>query len=113
VAFGLWVQARLEAIDASAESLFYPVDEFVVAGEESDDKGGRAWKPEGTVVHRRGKPARSNRYRPGESRKPSAGTRRFYWHPAMTATNETRIRRGEREEVNEYRQRVRDRSMSE
>jgi hypothetical protein len=44
-------------------------------------KRGRAWKLERTVVHRKGRAPRSNRYRPGEGPRPAAGTRRFYWHP--------------------------------
>jgi hypothetical protein len=44
-------------------------------------KRGRAWKLERTVVHRKGAPPRSNRYRPGEGPRPAAGSRQFYWHP--------------------------------
>jgi hypothetical protein len=44
-------------------------------------KKGRAWTLERAVVHLPGGSTRSNRYRPGEGRRPAPGTRKFYWHP--------------------------------
>jgi hypothetical protein len=44
-------------------------------------KRGRAWKLERTVVHRRGRPARSNRYASGDGPKPKPHSRKQYWHP--------------------------------
>ena len=44
-------------------------------------KRGRAWKLERTVVHRAGRPARSNRYASSDGPKPKPHSRKQYWHP--------------------------------
>jgi hypothetical protein len=41
---------------------------------------GRAWKLERTVVHRKGRKSRSNRYSRNDGPKPAPRTRKQYWH---------------------------------